>query len=159
MLIIKIILICSLGWIFYQDLKAREVYWFLFPVFGICSAILFYNETLPELFYVSVGMNFIFISLLLLVVFLYAKLKLKSSFGSAFGLGDVLLFMGLVFSFSTISFLVVFVFSLLFALILHLVLKQGSKLQSVPLAGYISLFFGIAYLSHWSGLISSLYIL
>jgi len=159
MLILKIILIGSLGFIFYQDFKEREVYWFLFPLFGICSAILFYKSTLPELFYVSIGMNFIFISILLLIVFLYSKLKLKSNFNDAFGLGDALLFIGLIFSFSTISFLIIFVFSLLFALIMHLIIKQYSKLQSVPLASYISLFFSLAYVSHWLGITSSLYAL
>lgn len=157
MVIIKIILIGILGSIFYQDFKERHVYWFLFPLFGFCSAFLFYNSTLPELFYIAVGMNFIFISILLLIVFLYTKLKLKSSFNEAFGLGDVLLFIGLIFSFSTISFLVIFVFSLLFALVLHLIIKQYSKLQSVPLAGYISIFFGLVYISHWIGITSSLY--
>lgn len=159
MLLIKVILILTLGLIFYQDLKARMVYWFLFPVLGICSAILFYNNTLPELFYVSVVMNSVFVIILLLAVYTYSKVKLKVSFDSAFGLGDVLLFVGLIFSFSTISFLVVFVFSLLFALTLHLVVKQYSKLETVPLAGYISLFFGISYLFQWTGIINSLYTL
>lgn len=159
MLILKIILITSLGLIFYQDLKERQVYWFLFPLVGVSSAILFYNSTLPELFYVSVGMNFIFISVLLSIVFIYAKLKLKSTIKEVFGLGDALLFIGLIFSFSTVSFLVIFVFSLCFALLLHLIVKQHSKLESVPLAGYISLFFGIVYISHWSGITTSLYVL
>ena len=159
MVILKILLISTLGFIFYQDIKERAVYWFLFPVFGLCGAVLFYNNTLPELFYVSILMNSIFISLLLLVVFLYSKLKLKSNFFDAIGLGDVLLFLGLVFSFSTVSFLIIFVFSLLFALLLHVFIKQYSKLKSVPLAGYISLFFALAYLSHWSGVTSSLYAL
>lgn len=159
MFILKIILIFILGLIFYQDLKERQVYWFLFPLYGICSAILFYNSTLPELFYVAIGMNFIFISILLLIVFLYSKLKLKSNFSDAFGLGDVLLFVGLIFSFSTISFLIIFVFSLLFSLVVHLIIKHYSKHLSVPLAGYISLFFGLAYISHWIGITSSLYAL
>ena len=159
MLILKIILIASLCLIFYQDLKERQVYWFLFPLFATISAILFYNSTLPELFYISVGMNFIFISILLLIVFLYSKLKLKSNFSETFGFGDVLLFVGLIFSFSTISFLILFVFSLLFALIIHLIIKQYSKLQSVPLAGYISLFFGLTYILYWAGFTSSLYAL
>jgi hypothetical protein len=67
------------------------------------------------------------------------------------------LFIGLIFSFSTISFLTIFVFSLLFTLVTHLIIKQYSKLQSVPLAGYISLFFGLTYLSYWSGITTSLY--
>ncbi|WP_299525244.1 hypothetical protein [Winogradskyella sp.] len=159
MFILKIILLASIGIIFYQDLKERQVYWFLFPVLGLCSALLFYNSTLPELFYVSVSMNFIFIAILLLIIFVYTKVKLKTRFNEALGLGDVLLFFGLVFSFSTVSFIVLFVFSLVFALVLHLVVKQYSKLQSVPLAGYISLFFGVTYILYWSGITNSLYVL
>ncbi len=159
MLAIKTILIVCLGMIVYQDLKERQVFWFLFPIFALSGAGLFYKNTLPELFYISVGLNFMFITILLLFVFLYAKIKLKSSFSQAFGLGDVLLFIGLVFSFSTISFLIVFVFSLLFSLVVHLIVKQFSKFQTVPLAGYISLFFGMIYLSNWFGIISSLYAL
>jgi len=154
---LKIILICTLALIFYQDLKERQVYWFLFPLFATCSAVLFYTSTIPELFYVSVGMNIICISILLLIVFLYSRLKLKTTFYKTIGLGDVLLFIGLVFSFSTISFLVIFVFSLLFALVSHLLVKQYSKFQTVPLAGYISLFYSIAYISYWTGLTPSLY--
>ncbi|WP_422106036.1 hypothetical protein [Winogradskyella sp.] len=146
-----------MGLIFYQDLKDRQVYWFLFPLLGLCSAVLFYNSTLPELFYVAVGINLIFISILLAIIFLYTRLKLKSRFTDALGLGDVLLFIGLVFSFSTLSFLIIFVFSLVFALVLHLIVKRYSKLQSVPLAGYISLFFGLTYISNWMGLTVSLY--
>lgn len=159
MIILKIILVMTFILIFYQDFKERQVYWFLFPIFGLCSAILFYNSTLPELFYVSVGMNLIFISILLLVVFLYSKLKLKSKFSEVFGLGDVLLFIALIFSFSTLSFLIVFVFSLLFSLLMHFALKHYSKFQSVPLAGYMSLFFALTYLSDWIGITSTLYAL
>lgn len=159
MIILKIILISALGLIFYQDLKDRQVYWFLFPLFSICSAILFYNNTLPELFYVAILMNLIFISIVLITLFLYSKLKLKSKLSDVFGLGDALLFIGLIFSFSTISFLVIFVFSLAFALFVHLIIKQYSKFPSVPLAGYMSLFFGMAYISHWVGITSSLYAL
>jgi len=159
MVILKIILIIVLSSIFYQDLKERQVYWFLFPLFAVCGAILFYSNTLPELFYVSIGMNFIFISIMLSIVFLYSKLKLKSKFNEAFGLGDVLLFLGLIFSFSTISFLIIFVFSLIFSFVTHFIIKQYSKLQSVPLAGYISLFFALAYISHWTGITTSLYAL
>ena len=159
MLIIKIILISCIGLIFYQDLKERQVYWFLFPILGLCSAILFYDSTLPELFYVAVGMNFIFVSILLSAIYVYTKLKLKAAFNESLGLGDILLFLGLVFSFSTVSFLILFVFALLFALVLHLIVKQYSKLQSVPLAGYISLFFGVTYILYWLGVTNSLYVL
>ena len=159
MLLLKAILITSLGLIFYQDLKERQVFWFLFPTFALCSATVFYQNTLPELFYISIGMNFIFVTILLLIVFLYIKIKLKSSFKEAFGLGDVLMLLGLVFSFSTVSFLIIFVFSLLFSLVMHLVIKKYTRFQTVPLAGYISLFFVIAYMADWFGITLSLYAL
>ncbi|WP_111684205.1 hypothetical protein [Winogradskyella tangerina] len=157
MIVIKLILISCIGLISYQDIKDRQVYWFLYPILGISSAILFYNSTLPELFFVSIGMNLLFVLTLIIILIVYAKMKLKMKINEAIGLGDILLFFGLVFSFSTLSFLVLFVFSLLFSLILHLIVKKYSKWPSVPLAGYISLFYGIAYALHWSGFTNSLY--
>ena len=76
-----------------------------------------------------------------------------------FGLGDLLLFIALAFTFASVSFIILFVFGLLFSLILHLLFKNKSKLKTVPLAGYLSLFFLVAYLSHWFGLLPTLYIL
>ena len=158
MLIIKILLISTSCFIFFQDLKERQVYWFLFPLFGICSAILFYKNTLPELFYSAISLNLLFVMTLLLVIYLYSRIKLKQKLKETFGLGDGLMFIGLAVTFATVSFLTVFVFALLFALLLHLALKQKSKNKSVPLAGYLSLFFAITYITQWSGFTSSLYI-
>jgi hypothetical protein len=47
--------------------------------------------------------------------------------------------------FSTISFLTLFVFSLVFALVVHQFLKNNHPEETVPLAGYMSLFFGSIY--------------
>ncbi|WP_040278300.1 hypothetical protein [Psychroserpens damuponensis] len=157
MILVKIILIITLGLIFIQDYKERRVFWFLFPIVGLCSGFLFYNDTLPELFITSIILNLAFVTLLLLVIILYSKLVLKVNISEAFGLGDALLFIGLIFSFSTISFLIIFVFALVFSLIAHLSLKRFSKIKSVPLAGYLSLFFGASYISFWLGITNSLY--
>jgi Type IV leader peptidase family len=155
MLIVKIILILSLGYILYQDIKERQVYWFMFPISALCFGILFYRNTLQELFYVSVLINFIFVSLLLGFVYLYTKIKLKTDFNTVFGYGDVLLFIGLSLSFSSVSFIIIFISSLIFSLVLHLVTKKQS--MTVPLAGYMSLFFGLTYVAFWFGFINSLY--
>jgi hypothetical protein len=159
MIIIKIILLILLGVIFYQDYKERLVYWFLFPLVALCSGFLFYNNTLPELFVASVVLNLMFVSVLLLVVFMYSKLILKVRLKDVFGLGDMLLFLSIIFSFSTVSFLVILVFALFFSLVIHLLLKKHSALKTVPLAGYLSLFFGLSYLTFWMGLTESLYVL
>ncbi|WP_452596852.1 hypothetical protein [Pontimicrobium sp. MEBiC01747] len=81
------------------------------------------------------------------------------AFKNTFGLGDVLLFIGLTLSFSTTSFIILFVFSLVFALVLHLFFKTKTKIASVPLAGYLSLFFASVYVSHWLGAIPYIYII
>ena len=159
MIVLKIILIVLFALIFIQDYKERQVYWFLFPLVALCSGFLFYTSTLPELFLVSIALNSSFIIILLLVVVLYAKLVLKLKVSETFGLGDALLFMGLVFSFSTVSFLTIFVFALFFSLVIHVMLKKYSKLKTVPLAGYLSLFFGLSYIAFWTGITNSLYVL
>ena len=157
MIIPKCLLIILFGLIFIQDLKERQVYWFLFPLVGILSGYLFYISTLPELFIASIVLNAIFVSLMLLSVILYSNLILKIKARDAFGLGDALLFLSLIFSFSSVSFLVIFVFGLLFSLVIHLILKQTNTSRTVPLAGYLSLFFGLSYLAFWTGLTDSLY--
>lgn len=143
--------------VFLQDMKERQVYWFLFPIIAICSGILLYKNMFLEVFFTTILINLIFILLLLTVVFLYSKIKLKTSIKNTFGLGDVLLFFALIFTFSSVSFLILFVFGLVFSLIIHLVIKRNSKHKTVPLAGYLSLFFSIIYLSHWLGFMPSVY--
>jgi hypothetical protein len=156
LLIIKIILVITLGMILFQDIKQRQVYWFLFPLVGVSCGVLHYFKTLPELFYISVGINIVFTSFLLVIVFLYTKFKLKIAFNEAFGLGDVLFFLAVSFSFSTISFVILFICALIFSLVIHLTLKKQS-MAVVPLAGYMSLFFALSYLGHWFGFINSVY--
>ncbi len=158
MTFIKIILITSLLIVFWQDLKVREVYWFLFPIVAFTSGTLLFSKMFSELFYITLVINISFVLILILVIFIYSKIKLKSSIEKVFGLGDGLIFLALAFTFSSVSFLILFIFGLIFSLILHLVLKNKSEYTSVPLAGYLSLFFSISYISHWSGLLKTVYI-
>ncbi|WP_299363517.1 hypothetical protein [Winogradskyella sp.] len=148
----------SLLFVFYQDVKERLVYWFLFPVIAICSGILLYNNMFYEAIKTTLIINFAFVLFLVLVVLGYSKFKLNTSISQTFGLGDTLLFFALAFTFSSISFLVLFVFGLIFSLTLHLLIKRRSvEHKTVPLAGYLSLFFAIAYVSHWTGILKSVY--
>lgn len=141
----------------YQDIKERNVYWFLFLIGTICAGYLYYTNTFFELFWRTSVINLVFIGIILLVLGIYAKFKLKVALSDAFGLGDALLFLGLCFAFPVAAFIIFFVFSLLFSLLLHVVLNQKRKEKSVPLAGYMSLFFCGVYLLHWTGFIPNLY--
>ncbi|NQX86675.1 MAG: hypothetical protein HRT67_12360 [Flavobacteriaceae bacterium] len=148
----------SLIWVFYQDIKARMVYWFLFPIIALCSGQLLYNHMALGLFKITLLINLIFVLFLILVVYVYAKIKLRTSIWNAFGLGDILLFFALTFTFSSISFLVLFIFGLIFALVLHICLRGKSKTaKTVPLAGYLSLFFALGYMAYWLGILKSVY--
>ncbi|GGI58499.1 hypothetical protein [Winogradskyella haliclonae] len=157
MIVFKIILVLSLIYILFQDVKERKVYWFLFPIVMMATGVLFYSHTLPELFLVNAMLNSMFIGLLFFVMYLYSKFKLKTALNQVFGLGDALLFIGLIGSFSVVSFIMVFVFSLVFSLVLHVLLKAHQKEKTIPLAGYMSLFFLLTYISFWTGITTKLY--
>jgi len=159
MLIIKLILITAFLIVFLQDYKERQVYWFMFLIVGCLSGFLFYKSTLPELFITSVLLNIGFVGVLVFVMYLYAKLKLRTNLLSTIGLGDLFLFLALAVSFSTISFIVIFISSLIFSLLVHLYVSKHKKMETVPLAGYMSLFFLMSYMFHWSGFVNVVYTL
>jgi hypothetical protein len=146
MLLLKLLLVGVFFLVFGQDSKDRKVYWFLYPIIGV---LVFVLQIIEISFYpalINGGFNLGFVSLLILVCFLYAKLKLKQPLlKEVFGLGDILFFVAIAFSFSIVSFLILFVFALLFSLLLHLILKHKQTEKTVPLAGYMSLFFGVVY--------------
>ncbi|MCB0375098.1 MAG: hypothetical protein KDD04_04185, partial [Sinomicrobium sp.] len=146
MLAVKLLTVFLLSAIFYQDVRARMVHGFLFPLTALFLGILHYFNVEKTGFYIGVAGNMIFISVLILFLFLYSKIKLKRSFlHESFGLGDMLFFYAVCFAFPNYTFAVLFVFSVLFSLFAHLALKKKMKDKTVPLAGYMSLFFAITF--------------
>jgi hypothetical protein len=144
---LKVILIVVFALILWQDFKERLVYWFLYPTIGVLAFYIHYLEAGFISALVSSIFNLLLISIVLIVAFLYAKLILKNNFvNGSIGLGDLLLFIFISFSFATVTFIILFVFSLVFSLLLHLYLKEKSPHNSVPLAGYMCLFFACIYL-------------
>lgn len=143
---IKIILIATLFGIFVEDYKDRKVYWFFYPIVGIIAFFLHSIIVGWEVALSNSVVNIAFTTIILAIAFLYAATKLKRPFlKEVFGIGDVLFFLFISFSFSTISFLVLFVFSLLLSLLLHRLLN--SVHTTVPLAGYMSSFFAVVYMA------------
>lgn len=141
---LKLILLLIFAIVLYQDYKDRLVYWFLYPVIGILVFGIQLYAVPMELVFLNSVLNLLFVGILLGVSFIYMKFR-KLSFQNAIGLGDVLFFIFLSFGFATISFIVLFVFSLVFSLLLHVVFQNKNQLKTVPLAGYMSLFFGVVY--------------
>jgi len=126
--------------IFFQDFKERKVSLWIFPLTILLGGYLYYKQTFLQLYAYNLGINLSMLVLLFFIVFLYTKFKLKQSFFSAIGLGDILFFVVYAVSFPTSTFLVLFSCSLIFALLVFLVLKNNLKHSTVPLAGLQALF-------------------
>jgi hypothetical protein len=141
---LKLILLLVFAAILYQDSKNRLVYWFLYPIIGILVFVIQLQYLPIKLAFLNSGLNLLFITLLLGVSFVYIKFR-KLSFQEAIGFGDILFFVFMSFAFAVVSFIILFVFALLFSLILHFVFQKKNQLKTVPLAGYMALFFGVVY--------------
>lgn len=146
--LLKALIIIIYAIIFWQDYMDRLVYWFLYPVIGLLGFLIQENRIDFYVIVVNSLINLFLVGTVIAILFVYSKLILKKKLiNEGIGSGDILLFISLSFSFSIISFFVLFVFSLLFSLLLHILFKNKSELkQSVPLAGYMSIFFAFVYL-------------
>ncbi len=154
---VKIILVLSLFFIFLQDLKERRVYGLLIIISGLLLSYLHYRGSTPQLFLASITLNFFVIIMLYGCLYVYAKLKLKVSLNTAFGLGDLLFFIALSMGFSTVSFLILFVSSLLFTLFTSLLLKVKYSLPTIPLAGFQAFFIAFIMMINWFFNLTDLY--
>lgn len=148
--LIKLFLIASLLGIFYQDIKERKVYLWLLILSVLLLGFLHYFNSLVYPFMISSLLNSLIIGLVLLILFVYAKLKLKQSLLKVFGLGDLLFFVAIAVGFPTLTFVVLFSFSLIFSLVLFLFIRKGLSVKSVPLAGLQALFFSGVFLLNWA---------
>lgn len=153
---LKLICTVALIAIAYQDIKDRAVSWFWFPVLAVVLGILHYSNSFFELFILHSFINLGFVILVVLLLYGYIKFRGKHEFSKAIGRGDLVMFIALSPSMASISFIVCFVFSILLALVLSLIFNKNDE-KHIPLAGYMSLFFLIIYLAHWSGFIEQLY--
>lgn len=153
---LKIICLIALVAIAYQDIKDRAVSWFWFPLLAIAVGILHYSNSIFEVFVTHLLINLGFVVVVVLLLYIYITIRGQHQFKNAIGIGDLVLFIVLCPSMASLSFLVCFVFSILLALVLSFFFNKKDK-RHIPLAGYMSLFFLIIYLAHWSGFIEHLY--
>ncbi len=147
MTLFKILLILNFGIIFLQDYKNRMVHWFWYPLVGVFGFLVQTYYIDYATLAVNSAVNLLLIFTVLLILWVYTKLILhRKLINESIGIGDVLFFIFLSFCFSIISFFVLFVFSLLFSLLLHFALKSKNTIsETIPLAGYMSLFFALVY--------------
>lgn len=139
-------MITSLFVIFFQDTAQRMVWWFLYPVVAILAFLIQY---LANGFYVTLANGafcLVLTAALLLISRIYCRMVWKRPFlNEVIGIGDILLFAALSLAFAPMAFMVLLVWSLFLAMLLHFFFGKYSIYTSVPLAGYMALFFAVAY--------------
>lgn len=66
----------------------------------------------------------------------------------SFGLGDLLFFYTVSIAFPSFTFSILFMSSVFFSFVIHLIFKNKLKDETVPLAGYMALFFAIVFFTN-----------
>ena len=147
MILLKIAIVSVFTVITWQDVKERLVYWFCYPLVGILGFFIQKNFLELDTIIISSLVNLSLIATVLLILWVYSKIILKKKLvNQSIGMGDVLFFIALAFCFSIVSFYVLFVFSLFFSLLMHFLLKKNYKEHTtIPLAGYMAVFFTFVY--------------
>jgi len=148
--------------IFKQDSKDREVYWFLYPLTSIASIVLQLTYCQTWITFINIGINLTLVVVMLFTNWLYVLLIMKKRrfINEVIGTGDILFLLCLTTTFATIAFTVVLIFSMLFSLLLHIFMKDKSRHATIPLAGYMALFFSgiyiISFISSFNDLLYSM---
>lgn len=136
MVYVFLVLICI--FIFIQDWKSREVSIYLFLALFFSGFLISYKYHISlkdSLF--DAGANFIFILVHLAILFIYTRIKegdWVSLINKKLGIGDVFLWLCLVFMFSPLQFALFFLLSIFVSLVLGLFVFEPTG-RTTPLAG------------------------
>lgn len=143
---IKLTVVACLLLIIYQDLRINAISWWPLPIiFFLSIHLALMKLKFSELLHYSI-INFSFIVfqiLILTVYFSIKKRKLTNIIDTYIGLGDILFFIILCISFSTINFILFFTFSTLIALIISVSIQKTrtKPFRKIPLVGLMGLIY------------------
>ncbi len=86
--------------------------------------------------------NMLFFIVIIAVLVLYMSLKnrkLLNPFSHYFGLGDLLFFISITPLFLNFNYILFFILSMIFSIVLYLLFQKGMKEKTIPLAGFSAL--------------------
>jgi hypothetical protein len=127
--------------IFYQDVKNRTIHVLLLIilfVLGLITNYCFFGKGIEWLY------NLGFVGVNLIGITIYFSLKHKKFINPIdylIGLGDILFFIAITPFFLIREYIVFFTLSLIFSLVLYYLVRIFKVVNTIPLAGYMSIFF------------------
>lgn len=141
MLLLQLLTIMGCGIVAYQDIKEREVMWICFPLIALFMGGVHLYHVGFEGFIFPVFNNIILVSCVLILLWAITKFVFKKKFlNVSFGLGDALFMYAFAMGFPTVTFIILFVGSIIFSLLAFFVLKLITKTETVPLAGLMGIY-------------------
>lgn len=144
MFLLYILVVIILVSIFYEDVRHRQVH----AIFFLLLSVLLFVDALSRRsgyeMLASTGTNFIMLASMLVLTWLYFKVrKPGTKISEMLGLGDVLMLLGISVWFQPTHYILFVVLSLLASLILHIACRMAVHAyradSSVPLAGFVAL--------------------
>ena len=147
MALANILMIGLLLRVFYEDIKDRKVTFIVLVILLLLGGFIHSQHQNLWVFFLSSLLNLSIVLTIILVLYVYANFKLKTSLSKVFGLGDAFFFIVMAVSFPTATFLVLFATSLLFSFVIAVLFKKTLK-KFIPLAGLQALYIGLALASN-----------
>lgn len=154
--VLNLVFIALLIFIFFQDFKEQKIYVGLLLITLLVAVILYFRNTDLNLFLLNSILNLILTSVIVVLLYLYTKVITKRKLFESIGLGDLLFWGILAVGFPTHTFLLIFIFSVIFSYVITLFYyKKGER---IPLAGLQSMFLILLLIINYSFNITNLYL-
>ena len=147
MALANILMIGLLLRVFYEDIKDRKVTFIVLVILLLLGGFIHSQHQNLWVFFLSSLLNLSIVLTIIMVLYVYANFKLKTSLSKVFGLGDAFFFIVMAVSFPTATFLVLFATSLLFSFVIAVLFKKTLK-KCIPLAGLQALYIGLTLASN-----------
>jgi hypothetical protein len=142
-LILAVICLVMIAW---EDFAERQVHWSYFPILAGAGGVHAYEElhSMGKLA-INAGCNLAFLIIQFLLFrgyFFIRKTAMLSIIDRKIGWGDILFLLAAAFFFSPVNFVLFYLYSLLFSLMVSLLWSRykRSAFGSIPLAGLQSVF-------------------
>ncbi len=157
-LLLKIATIICCAVIALQDFRERAVQWVLFPLLALTMTWLYLENAPYDQYLMFVFVNVLVVTVILLILYLYTKHIARMKFlNVSFGLGDLLFFYAFALGFPTLTFIILFVGSIFFSLMVFWFSLRRQNKDTIPLAGLMGLFLIGIHLASFVPNLPSLY--